>query len=96
MGELDLGPHFVNLIGALVPVVAYVLVFFIKKILPKVPKAVLPMIPPVLGLAVGFINGQVDGAGGALIAAAWGGLATVVYEIQKAIQKAAAPTSPSS
>lgn len=88
---LDLEPHFVNLIGAFVPVIAYVVVFFIRKGMGKLPDGVkpfLPMVGPVLGLVVGIINGQVDGATSALLAAAWGGAATVVYEIQKGISKA--------
>jgi len=89
MEGLDLEPYFVNLIGAFVPVVAYLLVFVIKKFLPKVPKAILPMIPPLLGLGIGVLNGFVDGAQSALIAAAWGGAATVVFEIQKQLTKAA-------
>jgi len=91
MDGLDLGPHFVNLIGALVPVIAYVAVFAVRKLLGKVPaklKPFLPLVGPMLGLVVGIINGQVDSATNALLAAAWGGLATVVYEIQKGVSNA--------
>lgn len=92
MPELELEPYFVNIIGVLAPAVAYVLVTVLKKFFVKIPKTLLPMIPPMIGLLIGFLNGFVDGAQSAVIAAAWGGLATVVYEIQKAIQKAGQPT----
>ena len=92
MDGLELEPHFVNLIGAFVPVIAYIAVFFIRKVMTDIPPKIKPflvLVGPALGLVVGIINGQIDGATSALLAAAWGGLATVVYEIQKGISKAA-------
>jgi hypothetical protein len=89
MPELQLEPYFVSLIAALAPAIAYVLVEVLKKITDKVPTALMPMIPPIIGLGLGYINGFVADAPSALIAAAWGGLATVVYEIQKHFTKKA-------
>jgi len=83
MAELQLEPYFVNIIAAVAPAIAYVLIEVLKKFTDKIPTALIPMIPPIIGLLLGYINGFVADAPSALIAAAWGGLATVVYEIQK-------------
>lgn len=93
--ELNLDSHFANIFGALAPAIAYVLVFFARKgiegLSPKgkaLVKAVLPTVGPVLGVLLNWVTVQQGGADSIFLAAAWGGVATVIYEFQKGIVKA--------
>lgn len=84
MEGFDLSPYFVTIFGALGPALAYVLTFFTKAYIDKIPKTVLPFIPMALGILLGIVESQAGAEGLApIMVALWTMLAIVIQEVQQ-------------
>jgi len=90
-----MNPIVINLaITALTPVVIY----GVKALVPKIPKLMLPMIAPVIGVALSYL-GQVTGTGpdASAMALVYGGLGVWLREVVDQVKNALGigkPTTP--
>jgi len=88
---LNVGPYFVNLITALIPILAYLVLFFVKKYKAKIPKALRPALPALLSLAAGLLGGLVTDGTSAIVAAALGAATTIIYDVVASLQTPVPP-----
>lgn len=77
-----------NLIKALIPILVPLLVWGVRSILPKIPKAALPILSPILGalldaLLAYIAGGQWSPIAGAALGAAGVGLREIVDQLNK-------------
>lgn len=88
MDGFDIVGQVVTLIAALTPVLAYTVVFFLKKGIPSIPRIALPLIASGIGIFIGWFDGFIAGGEWSVIeAAAWGALATVLREVWTTFQE---------
>ncbi len=88
---LEMESHYLNMIAAAVPVLAYLALFFVKKFKSKIPKAIRPVLPSILGLAAGLLGGLVVDGMSAVVAAAIGAATTIIYDVVAGLQKETTP-----
>lgn len=86
---------------ALIPVISPILVAFVKMLVPKLPKFLLPILTPIFGAglqalesASGMIDQPVDAMQGALLGSVGVFIREVVDQIKKAIRRAASLIPP--
>lgn len=88
MDGFDITGQVVTLIAALTPVLAYTLVFFLKKGIPSIPRIALPLIASGVGIGIGWFEGWIAGGEWNVIeSAAWGAVATVLRELWTTLQE---------